>query len=99
MKTKEYNIAKCREYRQRRRLRVLSHYGNGKIECSCCLEKTLEFLSVDHIDGGGTKQKKMLKTRDMYALLIRLNFPLGYRILCHNCNQAIGFYGKCPHKG
>jgi hypothetical protein len=20
-----------------------------------------------------------------------------YRVLCHNCNMALGFYGYCPH--
>jgi hypothetical protein len=22
----------------------------------------------------------------------------GYRVLCHNCNLARGFYGYCPHE-
>jgi len=25
-------------------------------------------------------------------------YPTGFRVLCHNCNQAIGLYGYCPHK-
>ena len=27
------------------------------------------------------------------------SFPPGFRVLCHNCNQALGAYGYCPHKG
>ena len=26
------------------------------------------------------------------------NSPKGFQILCHNCNMAKGFYGKCPHQ-
>ena len=26
------------------------------------------------------------------------NFPDGFQILCHNCNQAKGYYGICPHE-
>ena len=26
------------------------------------------------------------------------NFPKGFQILCHNCNQTKGYYGKCPHE-
>jgi hypothetical protein len=34
----------------------------------------------------------------MVQWLIRENFPQGFRILCHNCNQARGYYGICPHE-
>ena len=30
--------------------------------------------------------------------LLRHGFPEGFRVLCHNCNQAIGVYGACPHQ-
>jgi hypothetical protein len=30
--------------------------------------------------------------------LIREKLPDGFRVLCHNCNQAIGYYGVCPHE-
>lgn len=26
------------------------------------------------------------------------NYPKGFQVLCHNCNLAKGFYGKCPHQ-
>jgi hypothetical protein len=29
--------------------------------------------------------------------LARNGFPDGYRVLCHNCNMALGQYGYCPH--
>jgi len=33
----------------------------------------------------------------MYVWLKRNYFPTGFQLLCHNCNLAKGFYGKCPH--
>jgi len=32
-----------------------------------------------------------------YSLLRRLGYPDGFRVLCHNCNMAYGFYKTCPH--
>ena len=81
--------------REKKRV-VMIHYG-GK--CVCCGEARIEFLSVDHVNGGGEKQKRELGIgSDMYSWLIRNNFPEeGYRVLCFNCNMARGFYGYCPH--
>ena len=31
--------------------------------------------------------------------IIANDFPDSVRVLCHNCNQALGFYGFCPHDG
>ncbi|MBA7602023.1 hypothetical protein ES703_09108 [subsurface metagenome] len=33
----------------------------------------------------------------IYEYLKSNNYPLGYRVLCMNCNFAIGVYGYCPH--
>ncbi len=30
--------------------------------------------------------------------LYRNNWPDGFRILYHNCNQSLGSYGYCPHQ-
>jgi hypothetical protein len=30
--------------------------------------------------------------------LARQGYPPGYRVLCHNCNSAYGYYGHCPHQ-
>ena len=76
---------------------VLFHYGGV---CACCGESTYEFLSLDHIYGGGNKQKRELGKRgpNFYRWLKVNGYPEGYRVLCHNCNQALGAYGYCPHK-
>jgi hypothetical protein len=78
--------------------KIFNHYGNGK--CACCGETCLEFLSLDHIAGGGAIHRKEVGGGGikMYYWLIANDFPEGYRVLCHNCNQAIGAYGYCPHE-
>jgi hypothetical protein len=104
---KEHKLAAAKEsyvkkkdailsYHQRRRLLVLNQYG---AQCTCCGEVENKFLSMDHIDGGGSQHRKALKragTR-FYKWLVDEGFPKGYQVLCHNCNMAKGFYGQCPH--
>ncbi|KKL79192.1 hypothetical protein LCGC14_2017220, partial [marine sediment metagenome] len=85
-----------REYRRGVRLEVLTHYSKGEPQCVCCGEKILEFLCMDHINGGGSRQSKKTGV-NIYAWLRKNEFPLGFRVLCHNCNSALGFYGYCPH--
>jgi hypothetical protein len=89
---------KNKEGNHKRRLLVISHYGG---ECKCCGEKRIEFLEIDHIGGGGCKERKALKLHSAtawYRYVIKNNFPDRYRILCSNCNQSMGKYGYCPHQ-
>jgi hypothetical protein len=77
---------------------IIKHYG-GK--CVCCGETHREFLTLDHINGGGNKERKELKIKagtEFYLYVIKNNFPNGYRLLCSNCNCSRGFYGYCPHE-
>lgn len=86
----------------KRKIRILSHYSTTIIpSCVCCNETRIEFLSIDHINGGGNKQRIALKKagQDFYKWIEKNNYPNGFRVLCHNCNQAIGHFGHCPHMG
>lgn len=65
--------------------------------CACCGEHRYEFLAIDHINGGGIRHRKQLKITKIARWLARNGFPDGYRVLCHNCNMALGQYGYCPH--
>ena len=87
-----------KRYKQRLKLEVLSHYGGSPPQCACCAEKALEFLTIDHIIGGGNRHRKELKRQNLYSYLKVNNYPLGYRVLCMNCNFAIGHFGYCPHQ-
>lgn len=83
---------------QRLRWDVLVHYSEDPPFCSCCGDKTYEFLSIDHINGGGRQHRIANNWSKLYQLLKSAGLPHGYRVLCHNCNQAIGHYGFCPHQ-
>ncbi len=85
-----------RESARKLRLELIQAYGR---RCACCGESAVEFLALDHINGGGNAHRKQMKTStQIYRDLKRQGFPKdGFRLLCHNCNMATGFYGYCPH--
>ena len=87
--------------RIRLRVEVFEHYCKGAPVCACpgCGVTWLEFLSIDHVHGGGVEHYRAVSGRNIYAWLKRNNFPAGFRVLCHNCNQSYGNYGYCPHSG
>lgn len=93
----EKDRAYQRAYKRRQRELVYAHYGPG---CACCGELRFEFLSIDHTEGGGTQHRlaEGIRGSGVIQWLINQGLPEGFRILCHNCNQAIGFYGTCPHE-
>lgn len=85
--------------RQEMRYEVLCHYSDADYpRCECCHETILEFLSIDHIHGGGGKERKQIRGTNYYGWLRSHGLPAGMRVLCHNCNQSFGFYGYCPHQ-
>ncbi len=89
-----YSRKAGREYRAK----ALKAYG-GK--CECCGEDRVEFLAVDHIDGGGAQHRRSIKRHGgtaFYKWLQNNGWPKGFRILCHNCNMSRGCYGFCPHE-
>lgn len=88
-------IARKAELHRKLREKAFAGYG-GK--CACCDEDTFEFLAIDHVKGGGRNERKCLSTQQIARKVIREGFPADYRVLCHNCNQAIGWYGFCPHQ-
>lgn len=88
------------EWRIKIKIEVFSHYSKGKPKCKCCGESHLEFLSIDHIKGGGKRHFIGLNRRGagFYVWLRKNKYPKGFRVLCMNCNFAKGHYKKCPHK-
>lgn len=82
-----------RQYFQRLRRIVLGHYGAF---CRCCGEKEDKFLCIDHKDNGRGNPAK--RNPNPMLWIIQNNFPPYFQVLCHNCNLAKGFYGKCPHE-
>ena len=78
---------------------LFQHYGDG---CTCCGERRLPFLTIDHIERNGNSHRKSIGGRsgyNMHRWLVNHGFPEGFRILCYNCNcgrERNG--GICPHK-
>lgn len=89
----DHNRARIAANHRSERDRCIAHYGNV---CACCGEHRYEFLCIDHIDGGGEQHRKSGISK-ICRWLIRNNFPSGFRVLCANCNSALGHYGFCPH--
>lgn len=79
--------------RKKAKIDCLNAYGN---KCSCCGEDKVEFLGIDHVEGGGNKHRKKIGNRVHFAVR-KEGYPDKYRILCHNCNLSLGFFGYCPH--
>lgn len=84
-----------RARQQRDRKFALDRYGG---RCACCSEARYEFLELDHPNGGGTRHRLEVGNGDaFYRWLKRSGYPDGLRVLCANCNSALGRYGYCPH--
>ena len=88
-----------KKYELENKILVIKEYGG---ECVCCHEKTIEFLTIDHIGNNGSEERKNTNQgtgSKLYRWLIKNNFPKdNYQLLCFNCNCAKGFFGYCPHQ-
>ncbi len=94
----EAHRERSRRYRLKLKTQVIQAYG-GK--CACCGETEPMFLAIDHVNGGGTKHRKtagLTSPTQLRNLIIKEGFPKTYRLLCHNCNSAMGWFGRCPHQ-
>jgi hypothetical protein len=93
--------AKTKRSQDRCREQVFAAYGGYK--CSCCGETEPMFLSIDHVDNDGAKERKSGlyagSGSAFYGWLRKNDFPAGYQVLCMNCQ--IGKHkngGVCPHQ-
>ena len=88
-KRPESKLARKRNYRILRRT-VYDHYG-GK--CACCGESAYNFLTIDHINGDGNRERKRGEAfmRDIQ----RSGYPTDLQVLCYNCNCSRGHHGFC----
>jgi hypothetical protein len=97
----KYYLYVGQKSRHKLRMEVFGHYG---MQCACCGESDWRFLTIDHINNDGSKQRmatfgKQIAGVQFYSWLRRNGFPEGYQTLCFNCNCAKSrFGGICPHK-
>jgi hypothetical protein len=72
----------------RRRIEILTHYGNGVAKCAMCGIGDMRVLTIDHINGGGEKHRKSINIKaghEFYRWLKVNSYPNGYQVLCANC--------------
>ena len=79
----------------RLRQTVFTHYG---VSCVCCNISTIEFLSLDHIDGNGARHRKIVGHGKTFYRWAVKNLPIDLQVLCFNCNCAKSTDLCCPHK-
>lgn len=79
---------------------ALEQYGGKPPKCACCGEKHLEFLTIDHVKGGGTAHRRSIGSGSgaFFRWLRNEGWPKGFRVLCMNCNFSFGLFGFCPHQ-
>lgn len=89
-----------KEYSKKRnwgfKVEALRQYSGGTLECACCGESELKFLTIDHLEKVGRKNRRR---GAIYDWLRKNGYPkdLNLQVLCMNCNLAKGAYGECPH--
>ena len=94
-KIKIWNKKFKKVYDNKIKNKVFEHYGKT---CACCGESIKEFLTIDHINGNGTKHRKKINN-NLYIWLVTNNFPEGFQTLCFNCNWGKHINdGICPHQ-
>lgn len=63
------------------RLRAIAILGDKCVRCGFSDERALQ---VDHVDGGGNKERRRIGTTRVYYLVLKDSSP--YQLLCANCN-------------
>lgn len=95
--TPEYRVWRQRNYEQNKdrwnearrsqnrneRDACIQAYGGA---CACCGETWLDYLCIDHVDGGGREHRSTVS--NVYRDLRVRGYPAGYQVLCANCNMA-----------
>jgi len=73
---------------------VIKKYGG---QCSCCGEKEIMFLTIDHINNDGYKDED--KNKSFYYVLRKNPIREDLQVMCFNCNCGKAQNnGICPHK-
>lgn len=82
----EQNRKQTKRAAERRRYEILCHYSKSNPPvCANCGENHIEFLEIDHINGGGRQHKREIGG-NLFAWLRKNNLPEGFQVLCANCN-------------
>lgn len=90
---------------KRARIKEATFAAYGGYICACCGETERNFLTLDHINNDGAAYRRSLYGNRnaagivTYRRLVRDGFPVGFQVLCMNCNHGKRMNnGVCPHK-
>jgi hypothetical protein len=89
-KHKKYYYQIQRTQDEKRKIRVLTHYGpSGVLRCCWvdCSVVDSDMLSIDHVNNDGATARKTGYNgcgTGLYRTLEKLDYPEGYQTLCHN---------------
>lgn len=98
-RTKALTAQRAEAWRRQRAEALAAYSTTPDPSCVCCGEAVLGFLSLDHVNGGGYRQRKEMGGGGFYTWLRRNGYPSGFRVLCHNCNLGRQLNGGiCPHQ-
>jgi len=77
--------ASQKRWHKENKIKLFSLLG-GK--CSKCLFNDERALQIDHINGGGIKERRTVNTKDFHRMVLKsiANKENKYQILCANCN-------------
>lgn len=85
-----------RAWHQKRKRTVIDRYGG---RCECCGETEIEFLSMDHINGGGRRERIAFGVSGVFKRLLKSEERLpGFQVLCMNCQFGAQHGRTCPHQ-
>jgi hypothetical protein len=80
-KSKQYCATNYNKKYSEVKEKVFQMFGS---KCKRCKETDKRVLQLDHINGGGTKERK--KTNSLNRYVRALKDPSKYQMLCANCN-------------
>lgn len=84
---------RVRDYRQRIKIEVFSHYSGSPPRCADPFGMhdepftDVRCLTLDHVDGSGARHREELQNlnKGLYTWILEHNFPEGFQVLCYNC--------------
>lgn len=81
---REASNAQSRATYEAGKLACFEHLGN---KCCHCPESDLSILQIDHVNGGGCKELRSIKSRGQYFKKVMTTTPgVEYQLLCPTCN-------------
>ena len=103
---KENKYRPFNRYKERTKLKNRIYLAYGGYICNCCGETEPLFLTIDHVNNDGANHRRELSkdgkagdSQAVYRWIEKNNYPIGFQILCHNCNSGkFRNGGICPHK-